>query len=203
MGKTYDEIDEATARWMTEQHVYFVATGPLSGDGMVNVSPKGNQGSFAVLGPRRVAYLDITGSGVETIAHLRENGRIVVMFCAFEGRPKIMRLHGEGRVHQRGGASFDALLPHFTGSTLREEGLRSIIEIDVHRIASSCGYSVPLMSFEGVREHGELWVDKRLTQHGPAGVLKYQEEQNLESLDGLPGLDPERVHALETERVTP
>src|SRR5688572_29135299 len=100
MGKTYDEIDEATARWMTEQHVYFVGTAPLSADGLVNLSPKGNQGSFAVLGPRRVAYLDITGSGVETIAHLRENGRIVIMFCAFDGRPKIMRLHGEGRVHQ-------------------------------------------------------------------------------------------------------
>ena len=203
MGKTYEAIDEATARWMTEQHIYFVGTAPLSADGLVNLSPKGNQGSFAVLGPNRVAYLDLAGSGVETIAHLRENRRIVVMFCAFEGRPKIMRLHGEGRVHQRGEPTFDELFLHFSDSPFREEGLRSIIEIDVHRIASSCGYSVPLMSFEGVREHNDLWIDKRLNQHGPDGVVKYMEEKNLESLDGLPGLDPERLLALETERATP
>jgi hypothetical protein len=203
MGKTYDEIDEATARWMTEQHVYFVGTAPLASDGHVNLSPKGNQGSFAVLGPNRVAYLDITGSGIETVAHLRENGRIVVMFCAFEGRPKIMRLHGEGRVHQRGEASFEELLPAFAGTTFKQESLRSIIEIDVHRIASSCGYGVPLMGFEGIREHTDLWVDKRLKQHGPDGVVRYMEEKNLESLDGLPGLDAEQLRTDETERVAP
>jgi hypothetical protein len=202
MAKTYDSIDEATAKWMTEQHIYFVGTAPLAADGLVNLSPKGNQGSFAVIGPNRVAYLDITGSGIETVAHIRENRRIVVMFCAFEGRPKIMRLHGEGTVHQRGDSTFDELLPYFD-TTFKAESLRSIIEIDVQRIASSCGYGVPLMSFEGVREHTDLWVDKRLTQHGPDGVLKYQEEKNLESLDGLPGLDPELVRALGAERATP
>ena len=189
MGKTFDSIDEHLERFIRDQPVYFVGTAPLAADGHVNVSPKGGVGTFVVLGPRRVAYLDIAGSGAETIAHLRENSRIVIMFCAFEGRPRIVRLHGQGRVHQLNEDSFKELVGRFTDIDFKPEAMRSIIDVEVTRIADSCGYSVPLMDFAGWREHRDLWVDKRLTQHGPDGVLKYMREKNTESLDGLPALD--------------
>ena len=193
MAKTYEGIDEALSAWMLAQHVYFVATAPLDAAGHVNVSPKGGPGTFQVIDEHRVAYLDITGSGAETIAHLRENGRIVVMFCAFEDRPRIVRLHGRGRVHQAGDDGFEELLPAFSGAEVRAESVRSIIDVEVTRVADSCGYSVPLMSFEGLRPHPDLWVEKRLTQHGPEGVRDYIREKNVTSLDGLPAIDPARL----------
>src|SRR5215210_7124048 len=109
MARTYEQIDDTMREWIARQPMFFVATAPLAGDGHVNVSPKGPGGTLRVLGPARVAYLDLVGSGAETIAHLRENGRIVVMFCAFEGPPRIVRLHGHGRVTQLGEPDFDAL----------------------------------------------------------------------------------------------
>ena len=193
MAKTFESIDEQLERFLLDQAVYFVGTAPLAADGHVNVSPKGGVGTFVDLGPRRVAYLDIAGSGAETIAHLRENERIVIMFCAFEGRPRIVRLHGRGKVHQLNEPSFKELVGRFTDIDFKPAAIRSIIDVDVTRIADSCGYSVPLMDFAGWREHRDLWVDKRLTQQGPDGVLKYMRQKNLESLDGLPALDPDQL----------
>jgi hypothetical protein len=189
MGEIQREIDEDLADWVHGQHVFFIGSAPLSPDGHVNVSPKGGRGSFRVLGPHRFAYLDIAGSGAETIAHLKENGRVVVMFCAFEDRPRIVRFHGRGVVHQVGNPSFDELLPHFRGADLNLDAARSIVDIEVQRIASSCGYSVPLMEFEGMRPHQDLWVHKRLDRFGPDGVLTYVREKNSTSLDGLPAVD--------------
>jgi len=137
MGRTYEVIDQALSEWLTAQPVFFVATAPLSGDGLVNCSPKGNRDEFVVVDERTVAYLDQTGSGVETIAHLRENGRIVVMFCAFAGAPRIVRLHGRGRAVLTDDPSFSGLARRFPGGT--GVGVRSIIVTDVSRIADSVG----------------------------------------------------------------
>src|SRR5215468_11736830 len=114
MGKVFDEIDEHLRAWIDRQAMFFVGTAPLAGDGHVNVSPKGPIGSLRVLGPHRIAYLDVIGSGAETIAHLRENGRICVMFCAFDGPPRIVRLHGRGSVLLPGDDGHDELLRGFT-----------------------------------------------------------------------------------------
>ena len=183
MGKIYDALDETLASWLTSQPVFFVSTAPLSSEGSLNCSPKGNRDEFAVLGPRTVAYLDQTGSGVETIAHLRENGRIVLMFCAFEGPPRIVRLHGVGRVAPAGSADFAAAANRFPGS--EGVGVRSIILIDVSRISDSCGYGVPLMSFDGHRPTMDQWSRRK----GPAGIRQYWGEKNRSSIDDLKGLD--------------
>jgi hypothetical protein len=191
MGREYDEIDDDLSRFFDAQHVFFVGTAPLSGDGLVNVSPKGGAGCFAVLGPRRVAYLDIAGSGAETIAHLRENGRICIMFCAFDGRPRIVRLHGTGRVHQTKDPGFAELLDAFH-LDVAGEALRSIVDVGVDRIADSCGYSVPVMTFEGWRPHRDLWIDKKLSQ-SPRAIADYMLKKNSTSLDGLPAIEPGRI----------
>ena len=120
MGRLYDAIDDTTRQWLAKQPMFFVATAPNDPDGHVNLSPKGAAGAFRVLGPTRVAYVDLVGSGVETAAHLRENGRIVLMFCAFAGPPKIVRLHGQGRVVRQDDPEFAALLPEFPWTTMRE-----------------------------------------------------------------------------------
>jgi hypothetical protein len=178
----YDELDDALAEWLLAQPVFFVATAPLAGDGHVNVSPKGMSGTLAVLNPRRVAYLDYFGSGVETIAHLRENGRIVIMACAFAGPPKILRLHGHGRVLFPADAEFADLRTRFPKS--RELGLRSIIVVDVDRIADSCGFGVPLLEFGADREV----LDRAHLRRDDAYFAKYAATRNAQSIDGLPGL---------------
>ena len=192
MGKVYEEIDERLSRWIDAQPMFFVATAP--GDrGHPNVSPKGYPGTFRVLGPRRVAYLDAVGSGVETIAHLRADGRIVVMFCAFAGAPRIVRLHGTGTVAQLGDARFEELLSTFDRDAIREAGLepvlRSVIVVDVDRVSDSCGYGVPLMQFEGWRPQLGSWVENRLRTGGPTALVDYAREKNAVSIDGLPGLE--------------
>lgn len=188
MGKVYEAIDDHWQRWIERQALFFVGTAPLSADGHVNVSPKGPISSFKVLGPRRVAYLDVVGSGAETIAHLRENGRIVVMFCAFDGPPRILRLHGRGRIVLAGAPDFEALAAHFHATDV-PESRRAVILIDVERIADSCGYGVPLMSHEGEREHQDLWSRKRLDREGPLAFVEYQRAKNARSIDGLPGVE--------------
>ena len=189
MGRTYEQIDEHMREWIARQPMFFVASAPLSEDGHVNVSPKGPGGSLRVLGPHRIAYLDIFGSGAETIAHLRENGRIVVMFCAFEGPPRIVRLHGRGEVVLPGDGRSEPLLAEagFQEATV-PEARRAIVVVDVTRIASSCGYGVPLMDYAGERPHTDASTRKRLRTGGPDAIVHYQQEHNLQSIDGLPAL---------------
>jgi len=189
MGRTYEQIDEHMREWIARQPMFFVASAPLSEDGHVNVSPKGPGGSLRVLGPDRVAYLDIFGSGAETIAHLRENGRIVVMFCAFEGPPRIVRLHGRGEVVLPDDGRSEALLAEagFQEATV-PEARRAIVVVNVTRIASSCGYGVPLMDYAGERPHTDASTRKRLRTGGPDAIVHYQQEHNLESIDRLPAV---------------
>jgi hypothetical protein len=178
MGRTYPEIDDTLAAFLRRQHVFFVATAPLAADGHINLSPKGLN-SFAIVDPRTVAYLDLTGSGVETIAHLRENGRVVLMFCAFDDAPKIVRLHGHGEMLPADQNELRPLFPQL-------QGARSIIRVRVERISDSCGYGVPLYHYEGERDQLPQWAERK----GPEGVVKYQAEKNRFSIDGLPGLEP-------------
>ena len=189
MGKVYEAIDERWREWIARQAMFFVATAPLDPDGHVNLSPKGPIGSLSVLDEHTVAYLDVTGSGAETIAHLRENGRIVVMLCAFEGPPRILRLHGRGEVVTRDDARFEELIERcdFDSPTI-EEANRSVVLVHVTRIADSCGYGVPLMSLEGHRDHLRLSGEKKLRSGGAEAFAAYQREKNAESLDGLPAL---------------
>ena len=184
MAQVFPEIDGKLRAWIDRQHVFFVGTAPSGSDGSVNVSPKGMAGTFAVLGPRRVGYLDYTGSGAETIAHLRDNGRIVIMFCAFEGPPKIVRLHGRGRVVPATDAEFDDLRRHFGKE--RNLGQRSIVIVELARISDSCGFAVPIMDFRADRDLLDRWSQ---TRADPEFHRSYWREQNTLSIDGLPALD--------------
>jgi hypothetical protein len=137
-----------------------------------------------------VAYLDVVGSGAETIAHLRENGRIVIMLCAFEGPPRIVRLHGCGEVVAAGDSRFEQLMEVWRfAQPETPEARRAIVLVEVDRIADSCGYGVPLMRFEGRRPHLDLWAAKKLRVGGPEALLDYQRERNARSIDGLPAVD--------------
>lgn len=177
MGKVYDAIDDKLQAWIEARPLFFVATAPLSGDGHVNCSPRGLD-TLRILGPTTVAWLDLTGSGAETLAHLRENGRIVLMFCAFTGPPKIVRLHGRGEALILGTPEFDALRPHFPDLP----GARAIIRVEVSRISDSCGYAVPRMDLVEDRDVLQKWSEKR----GEEGLEAYRQERNRVSLDGLP-----------------
>jgi hypothetical protein len=190
VGKVFDRIDDHLRDWIARQSLFFVATAPLDGDGHVNVSPKGPIGSLRVTGDHEVAYLDVIGSGAETIAHLRENGRIAVMLCAFAGPPRIVRLHGRGTVLTPDDERFAELLAaHDFAEPQAEQARRSIIVVDVARISDSCGYGVPLMDHVGQRDHADLWAAKRLRVKGPDALRDYQREKNSVSLDGLPAMD--------------
>lgn len=195
MAKVFERIDEHLRRWIASQPLYFVGTAPLAADGHVNVSPKGPIDTLRVLDDHTVAYLDLVGSGAETVAHLRENGRIVVMLCAFEGPPRIVRLHGRGEVVAAGDERFEELFERcgFANPSL-QEARRSIVLVEVDRIADSCGYGVPLMSYEGEREHLRLWAEKKLRVGGATAIDEYVAEKNAGSIDGLPAVDT--VHSL-------
>jgi hypothetical protein len=179
MGKLYPEIDERLAAFIRRQKMFFVATAPLAGDGHVNLSPKGLD-SFAILDPRTVAYLDLTGSGIETVAHLRENGRIVILFCAFEGPPKIVRLHGRGDVLTPEHPEFGELATRFPAHL----GTRSLIRVGLQRISDSCGYGVPLYEFRDQRPQLIQWTERK---EAGEGVEAYRRANNAHSIDGLPG----------------
>jgi hypothetical protein len=179
MAKTFDQIDEKLRAFIDAQHCFFVASAPSGDGGHVNCSPKGTD-SFRVLGPTTVAWLDFVGSGVETIAHVRQNGRVVIMFCAFEGPPKIVRLHGRGEILEPGDAAFAGLLAGFTPPP----GVRAIVRVELTRIADSCGYGVPLLEYAGERTQMAAWAERK----GEDGLVDYQREKNARSLDGLPGL---------------
>lgn len=175
-----DCIDADLAAWIGKQRIFFVATAPLSPNGHVNTSPKGGE-AFRVLGPLEVVYQDYTGSGAETAAHLRENGRIVIMFCAFDGPPKIVRLHGRGMVigleHPRF-AEFAKLFPE-------NPGTRAFIHIDVQRVSDSCGYSVPCYDYRQDRDTLDKWAVKQ----GGEKLAEYRVRKNQKSIDGLPAFD--------------
>jgi len=198
MGKLYPELDERLTEFIARQSVFFVATAPCltsDGDGgHVNVSPKGYRDTFAILGPRSVAYLDLTGSGAETIAHLRQNGRITIMFCSFDHTTKILRLYGTGEVVLPGDARWVELAEHFprtsrrtaaTGATAATGSERAIIVVDLDRIADSCGYAVPEMELKQERDVLDRWWDKK----SPADLAAYRAERNGVSIDGLPALE--------------
>jgi len=193
MGKLYPEIDERLRKFIAAQPIFFVATapciGPGGGGGHVNVSPKGYRDTFAVLGPRTIAYLDLTGSGAETIAHLRQNGQITIMFCSFDSAPKVLRLYGTGRVvlpDQQGWAELSA---HF-GASLKAspDGCRrAIIVVELHRIADSCGYAVPVMELQHERDLLMSWSGRKSADE----LAAYRTEKNMLSIDGLPAFDSE------------
>jgi hypothetical protein len=184
MAKVVEEISPDLARWISEQHMFFVATAPSGSEGHVNLSPKG-LAALAILGPHRVAYLDLTGSGVETIAHLRDNGRITIMLCAYDGPPRICRLYGRGVVHALGSAEYEALVPEFPALP----GARAIIDIEVTRISTSCGYSVPRMQFVEERDNLNRWARGK----GDAQLVEYRDTRNAESIDGLAGFPAGRL----------
>jgi pyridoxamine 5'-phosphate oxidase-like protein len=190
VGKVYAQIDDRLAGWIGEQALFFTGTAPLAEDGHVNVSPKGPIGSLRVVGPHTVAYLDIVGSGSETIAHVQENGRIVIMLCAFSGPPRIVRIHGRGEVITADDPRFENLVERYRFDQPEQaEARRAIVLVEATRISDSCGYGVPLMSYEGEREHADLWAAKKLRTGGPDALRDYQREKNAVSLDGLPGVE--------------
>ena len=190
MGKVFDEIDASLRAWIERQAMFFVGSAPLSGDGHVNVSPKGPIDTLRILDGHTVAYLDLVGSGAETIAHLRENGRIVVMMCAFSGPPRIVRLHGRGRVVQAGDDGFEELLARCAFAEPEVPyARRAVVTVDVTRIADSCGYGVPLMALEGQRPHMGAWAAKRMRVGGAEAFADYQREKNAVSIDGLAAVE--------------
>lgn len=179
MGRVTDHIDSSTENWISRQHLFFVGTAP-QGEGRVNISPKGLD-SFRVLSPKRVAYLDLTGSGAETIAHLRDNGRITIMFAAFEGPPRILRLYGNGVVHLQESDEHAQLAGLFP----ERRAVRSIITVDVDRVQDSCGYAVPEMEYVANRTRLDQWADNRTDEE----IAAYRAEKNATSIDGLPAID--------------
>jgi Pyridoxamine 5'-phosphate oxidase len=190
VAKLFDRIDDGLQAFIEAQPVFFVGTAPNGPGGHVNVSPKGGRGLFRVTGPHGFAYVDLIGSGIETVAHLRENGRIAIMFCAFAGPPKIVRLHGRGRVVPDRDEEFGALLAGFDVSAEQRLAVRSVIAVDVERVSDSCGFVVPRMSYEAERDQLYRFADNRIRKLGAEAVRDYVVAQNAESIDGLPGLDP-------------
>ena len=179
MGKLFEIIDDGLRAFIEAQKIFFVATAPAAAGGHINLSPKGLD-SLRILGPRTVGYLDLTGSGVETIAHLKENGRIVIMLCAFEGPPRIVRLQGRGTAIEPQDEKYAALLEHFTPMP----GMRAIIRVEVGRISDSCGTGVPLYRYENQRSQLITGAERK----GETGIREYQRKNNASSIDGLPGL---------------
>jgi hypothetical protein len=179
MGKTYEQISPELQDWISKQKIFFVATAPLSAEGHINCSPKGLD-SFRILNNHTVLYRDLTGSGVETIAHLKENKRIVIMFCAFDGPPKIVRFHGQGRAVLHGDAEFETVSTLFTP----HDSTRAYIIVDISRISDSCGYAVPLYEFKQDRDVLDKWTANK----GPEGIIEYRKLKNAKSIDQLEGL---------------
>jgi hypothetical protein len=176
MAKVFDHITPELQRFITQQHLFFVATAPLDKTGHVNLSPKGLD-CFRVLSPNRIAYLDLTGSGNETSAHLQENGRITLMFCAFQGAPNILRLYGIGQTLLPDASEWDSLLADFPVIP----GIRQIIVADIDRVQTSCGQGVPLYEYQGERSQLVTWAEKK----GEADLAAYHQQKNRLSIDGL------------------
>ncbi|CCL99969.1 uncharacterized protein FIBRA_01994 [Fibroporia radiculosa] len=212
MVKYYDEISPELAKWVEEQQMFWVASAPLTGDGHVNLSPKGLQGTFHIVNPNKVWYEDCTGSGSETMAHIREpgNGRVTIMFCAFEGPPRIMRLFCKGTVYEFGTIEYQTLLP----PEKRLPGSRSAVVLDVYKVQTSCGYAVPLYNFVTHRPTLLNWTAQLaaadIASHGnpesadmtpdwkvpEKGLKAYWARMNTESLDGLPAMKDAHISAV-------
>jgi Pyridoxamine 5'-phosphate oxidase len=179
MSKLYNELDEKLIDFIKRQQMFFVASAPLSGEGHVNVSPKGYD-CFRIVNPRQVAYLDLGGSGIETVAHARENGRITIMFCAFEGPALILRLYGKATIMQFDHPSFAQELAKFPGF----KRARNVVFIDIERIADSCGWGVPFYEFKGQRDQLQRWTENREQEEWE----RRRFDSNASSIDGLAGL---------------
>jgi hypothetical protein len=178
MGDLLDSLTDKHMEWAMAQKIFFVSTAPLSQNDHINCSPKGGD-CFQFLVKETFIYADYTGSGNETIAHVNENGRILIMFCAFEGPPRIMRLHGWGTAILPGNPEFEEL-----GQKLPDNhGLRSVIHVAIKRASVSCGFSVPLYDFVKQRNNLDKWADTK----GSAGLVEYRKQSNQTSVDGLPG----------------
>jgi len=177
MGKFFDTINDSHRAFILKQKLFFTASAPLSADGHVNVSPKGLD-CFRILSSNRVAYMDIVGSGNETSAHIFENGRLTIMFCAFEGPPNILRLYGNGYTVLPDDVEWQELAPHFN----LQLATRQIIVSDIHQVQTSCGFSVPLYDYTGERNHAQQWAENK----GAEGLETYKKEKNRISMDGLP-----------------
>jgi len=189
MGKTYDHIPEHLSEWAACQEVFWVATAPTDVTKKINISPKGIRGSLHIVDKNTVWYEDLTGSGIETVAHLRENGRITVLFNAFEGTPRVLRFFGTGIVHEIGTPEYDRYLP----AGVRQPASRAAIVINVYDVRTSCGWSVPLYTYAGPRDTLTNFGIK-LERNDPSNKFNlkgYWGRKNLESIDGLPGLKPE------------
>jgi hypothetical protein len=180
MAKVYDQLDDKLTAFIRRQKLFFVATAPLSAEGSVNLSPKGYD-SLAILDPQTLAYVDLGGSGIETHAHLRENGRITLMFCAFEGPPNILRIYGEGQTVSFGEPGFAQMMARFPSF----QRARGVVTVRIRRIADSCGWGVPFFEFKGERDQLRRWVDDR----PEAEWAERRYETNAVSIDGLPGLE--------------
>lgn len=179
MGKLYEIISPQLKEWISNQKLFLVASAPLSADGHVNVSPKGLD-TFRIIDETTVAYLDLTGSGIETIAHLKENKRVTIMFCAFDGPPKIVRLYGTGEVIDMKDEEYISLSALFPS----HPGARAVIRIKLSRIADSCGYAVPLFDFKSDRDVLDKWALNK----GDEGLIEYRKLKNEKSIDDLDGL---------------
>ena len=177
MGKEYTEIDERLQDWISRQKMFFVATAPSAADGLINCSPKGLD-CLRVLGPHEIAYVDTGGSGIETVAHLKDNGRIVLMLCAFEGPPKIFRFYGRGKAIEPHEAGFEEVLAKFPPMP----AARNIIRIEIERIIDSCGYGVPLYEFKQQRDS----LENYLADKTESFLRDYRRERNASSLDARP-----------------
>ena len=177
MGKFHEQITDAHKDFIEKQHIFFVATAPLSSNGHINLSPKGLD-CFKVLSPNRVAYMDLISSGNETSAHTLENGRITFMFCSFDKVPNILRLYGKGHTVLPGDAEWDELSKQLT----IYPSTRQIIVGDISKVQTSCGFGVPMYQFLGHRDIHFEWAEKK----GAEGLQQYIEDNNLVSLDGLP-----------------
>jgi hypothetical protein len=179
MAERFTTISDDLAEWWAAQPLFFVATAPSGDGGHVNCSPKGLD-TLRILSPTRVAYLDLTGSGIETIAPLRDNGRITLMACAFAGAPRISRIYGAGHVHGIGTPEFAELMTNFP----ELPGRRAIIDIAVDRVTTSCGYAVPMMDLVSDRDRLLEWARTK----GDDGLVDYRASKNERSIDDLPGL---------------
>ncbi|MEM8717230.1 MAG: pyridoxamine 5'-phosphate oxidase family protein [Cyanobacteria bacterium P01_G01_bin.4] len=176
MAKQYAQLTPSLQAFIAQQHMFFTGSAPLSAEGRVNVSPKGID-TFRCLSPTQVAYLDLTGSGNETAAHIKDNGRLTIVMCSFVGKPTILRLYGKGRIVRSQDPDWESLYAHFDSLP----GERQIVVLDIELVQTSCGFGVPKYDFKEHRNELVQWAERK----GEAGLADYRRKKNSRSLDGL------------------